>query len=61
MNIKKIIIQAMVGAILFTIISVILEKEYTQDVILSKAGNGLMFGVLYGIFIWARQKFSSKE
>ena len=46
---------------LFTLISVVLEKEYTQAVFLEKFWNGLVFGAIYGVFVWARNKFKSNK
>ena len=47
--------------LLFTIMSVILEKEYTQEIILEKLQTGVIFGIFYGVFIWARQRFKNKK
>ena len=47
--------------LLFTIISVILEKEYTKEVIFNKAVNGLIFGLIYGVFLWAWAKFQNRK
>ena len=57
MGLKKVIIQACVGAILFTIISVILEGEYGQDVWVDKGLRGLLFGVVYAVFLVVKEKF----
>ncbi len=61
MDIKKLISQVVAAILLFTIISVILEKEYTQEVILEKLQTGVIFGILYGVFVWAREKFKNKK
>jgi hypothetical protein len=60
MNKKKIISQVIAGVILFTIISVVLEKDYSQAVWLEKFKTALLFGVLYAIFILIKEKFKKK-
>ncbi len=60
MNKKKIISQVIAGVILFTIISVVLEKDYSQSVWLEKFKTALLFGVLYAIFILIKEKFKKK-
>lgn len=61
MDFKKLISQVVAAILLFTLMSVILEKEYTQEIILEKLQTGVIFGILYGIFIWARQRFKNKK
>lgn len=60
MGIKKIAIQALVGAVLFTIISVILEGSYGDAVWMEKGLRGLLFGVVYGLFLVIKQQFIRK-
>ena len=60
MDIKKVVIQAFIGAMLFTIISVILAGEYTQEVWIEKSIRGLIFGAVYGVFLVIREKFIRK-
>ncbi|WP_149274879.1 hypothetical protein [Pareuzebyella sediminis] len=61
MDIKKLVSQVVAAFLLFTIISVILEKEYTKEVIFNKAVNGLIFGLIYGVFLWAQEKFKNRK
>lgn len=60
MGLKKIVVQAAVGAILFVIISVILEGDYGQEVWLEKVMKGLLFGLVYGVFLVFKEKFIKK-
>lgn len=60
MDLKKVVIQAIVGAVLFTIILVILEKDYSQNVWYEKGVNGLIFAIFYGVFLIVREKFFKK-
>jgi len=61
MDLKKMISQVIAAILLFTVVSVILEKEYTQEVFLEKLQTGFIFGILYGVYIWARQRFKNKK
>ncbi|WP_425236008.1 hypothetical protein [Ulvibacterium sp.] len=61
MDRKRIIAQVVAAILLYTIISLILEKEYTQPVVLRELGEGSIFGIIYGLFIWIREKWRNKE
>lgn len=61
MDVKRILIQAIVGAILFTIMSVILEGSYEQEVWIEKGMRGIIFGALYGVFLVVKEKFIKKK
>jgi hypothetical protein len=54
-------IQALVGAVCFTIISVILEGTYTQEVWIEKGLRGLLFGGIYGVYIAVRGQFKKNK
>lgn len=58
---RKLLVQVLVAIILFTLIAVILEKEYTQEVVLDKFQKGLIFGLIYGVILWAREKFKQNK
>ena len=60
MDIRKIGIQALVGAILFTAISVILDGNYGQKTWMAKGLNGLLFGLVYALFLIVKEKFFKK-
>jgi len=61
MDVNRILTQALVGAILFTIISVILEGSYGQEVWIEKGIRGVIFGLLYGVFLVVKEKFIKKR
>ena len=61
MNTKRLIVQVIAAILLYVIISLILEKEYTNAIILREVIEGLVFGVLYGLFIWLREKWKNRE
>jgi hypothetical protein len=55
------ILQVIAAILLYVIISLILEKEYSNAIIIRESIEGLIFGLLYGIFIWFREKWRNKE
>ena len=58
---KRIALEAGVGAFLFTVISVLLEGSYNLPIWLEKATRGLLFGTVYGIFLFVNEKFIKKK
>lgn len=54
---RPIAIQAIAGAVLFTIISVVLEGSHGKEIWLEKGIKGLLFGAIYGIFLIVKDKF----
>ncbi len=61
MNTKRLIVQVIAAILLYVIISLILEKEYSNDIILREVLEGIVFGLLYGVFIWLREKWKNKS
>ena len=61
MKTRKIVLQAVVGGILFTVISVLLERSYTQEVWQEKAVRGFIFGLLYALFLLIRERFINTQ
>jgi len=61
MDLRKVVIQAAVGAILFTVISVILDGRYEQEVWLEKGMRGAIFGIVYGVFLIVKERFIKKR
>ncbi|WP_282054570.1 hypothetical protein [Maribacter luteus] len=61
MNKKRLFIQVAAAIVLYVVISLILEKEYTQPVIVREILEGVVFGLLYGVFVYFREKFKNKK
>ncbi|MEY8021512.1 hypothetical protein AB8P51_11820 [Muriicola sp. SD30] len=61
MNIKKYIIPIIVAMVLYIIVSLILEKDYSRDILIREAGEGFIFGILYGLYLFLRNRFRKKE
>ena len=58
---KKLIAQIVAAFILYVAISLILEKEYSQEIILREMLEGIVFGIIYGIFIWVSSRWRKKN
>jgi prolipoprotein diacylglyceryltransferase len=61
MNPQKLLVQVIVGMILFTVIAVILEGNYSQEIWLEKGKMALLFGLAYGIFLIVKERFRKKN
>lgn len=61
MNPQKLLAQVVVGMILFTVIAVILEGNYTQEIWLEKGKMALLFGLAYAVFLILKDKFIKKD
>ncbi len=55
---KKFIAQVVVAMVLYVIISLILEGDISTEILLKESGDGLIFGLVYGVIIyfWDRRK-----
>ncbi len=61
MKIKKYIIQALVAVALYVLISMILEGDYSNEILMREILEGLVFGVFYGIFLVVRDKYMGRK
>ena len=61
MDKRKFISQVIAAILLYVIISVILEKDYSQAIIINEFKEALVFGAVFAIFIWLREKWKRKE
>ncbi|MBD1259432.1 hypothetical protein HZY62_02445 [Maribacter polysiphoniae] len=61
MNKKRLLAQVFAAILLYVVISLILEKEYSNEIIFREVLEGLVFGLLYGVFIWFREKSKNKK
>ena len=58
---KKIMTQVVAAFILYVVISLILEKDYSQEIILREMTEGIVFGVVYGLFIWISSRWRKSK
>lgn len=60
MNRKKILSQALMGGIIYFVISLILERSTASDVLITEGTEALIFAVVYGIGLWVYHRFIKK-
>ncbi|PIE99965.1 MAG: hypothetical protein CR994_08245 [Maribacter sp.] len=58
---KRLLAQVFAAILLYVGISLILEKEYSNEIILREVLEGMVFGLMYGVFIWLREKLKKKK
>ena len=58
---KKFLVQVFAAVILYTVISLILENDVSQQTVFKELLEGVVFGVFYGIFIWLSAKWRKKK
>ena len=61
MDKKKFISQIIAAIVLYTVISVILEKDYSMDTWMNEGKEALIFGVIFGVLMWIRERFRKSE
>lgn len=61
MNLKQGILKALIGALFFTLVTVILNGDYAQEAWLEKGARGLIFGGIYLVYLLVKEKFKKKE
>lgn len=61
MDKKKLISQIIAAVVLYTVISVILEKDYSTETWLNEGKEALIFGAIFGVLMWLRERFRKKE
>ena len=61
MEIKKLFVQVFAAVLLYVGISLILEKEHTQEIVMRELTEGLVFGIIYGVFIWLSARWRKKK
>lgn len=52
MELKKFIAQIVIAMLLYVTISLILERDFSTEILLREFRDGLIFGLVYGIVIW---------
>ena len=61
MDKKKLISQVIAAIVLYTVISVILEKDYSTETWLNEGKEALIFGAIFGVLMWLRERFRKSE
>lgn len=57
---KRLLMQALMGGILYFGISLMLEKNYTAETMRTEGAEALIFAIVYGAGLWAYYKFIKK-
>ena len=60
MNRNKILSQAIIGGIIYFVISVILERSTSSEVLMTEGTEALIFAVVYGLGLWIYHRFIKK-
>ena len=58
---KRFFTQVGIAAVLYVVISLILEKEFTNEILFREMRDGLVFGLVYALFIWLWNRFKSRK
>ncbi|UCD59939.1 MAG: hypothetical protein JSV59_08555 [Flavobacteriaceae bacterium] len=61
MDKKKLTSQTLAAIFLYTLFSVILEKDYSLDSIIDELKEGVIFGVIYAVVIWLWDRYKKKK
>jgi uncharacterized membrane protein (DUF373 family) len=61
MDVKKIGVQAVVAAVIFIVFSVIIAGDYSQEMLIHKASRGLIFGLVYFVFLILKEKYKNNK
>jgi len=58
---KKFFVQVAIAILLYVIISLILAKDMSTDTFLKELKDGLIFGLVYGVFLWIWNRYKKKN
>ncbi len=61
MNIKQILLKALIGVLFFILVTVVLNGDYSREAWLQKGTRGLIFGGIYVAYLVIKEKFKKKE
>lgn len=61
MDKKKLTSQTLAAIFLYTVFSVILEKDYSLNSIINELKGGVIFGVIYSVVIWLWDRYKKKK
>ena len=57
---NKILSQAIMGGIIYFVISLILARNTSREVLLTEGTEALIFAVVYGLGLWVYHRFIKK-
>jgi hypothetical protein len=57
---NKILSQAIMGGLIYFVISLILERSTAREALLTEGTEALIFAVVYGLGLWVYHRFIKK-
>jgi hypothetical protein len=61
MDKKKLISQILAAVVLYTVISVVLEKDYSMKTWMNEGKEALIFGAIFGLLMWFRERYRKSD
>jgi len=61
MDKKKLTSQTLAAIFLYTLISVILGKDYSLDAIIDELKEGVIFGIIYAVIMWLWYRYKKQQ
>lgn len=61
MTTQRILVQALVGALLFWVVKLILGRDFGQEALVSEGKTALIFGLAYGIFLFIWHRLAKRK
>lgn len=58
---KQIVLRAIVVAIIYGIVILVMSKDYTQENLVKVAIQTLVFAVVFGLAIWLLEKWRNRK
>ncbi|MEN8788360.1 MAG: hypothetical protein ABF295_02500 [Flavobacteriaceae bacterium] len=58
---KKLIVQVVAAILLYVTISMILEQDFNSEIIKREIVEGIVFGIIYGLFVWLSSRWRKKK
>ncbi len=61
MEARKLLAQILAAIVLYVAISLILEKDYSPEILYREILEGLVFGLVYGVIIWLSARWRKNK
>ena len=58
---KKFIVQVGMAALLYVVISLILEKNVSSEILMRELRDGLVFGLVYALVLWIWSRVKQRK
>lgn len=57
---QRLLSQALIGGVLYFVVSLILERSFSSEVMQKEGVEALIFALVYGVGLWAYHRFIKK-